>query len=260
MIDDLKKLETELRLQKKSERTIKNYVFFNQKFLDFVKKTSEQISLEDIKQYLASLDQKATATLALAIASLRFYYSKILGKDFFDNFESPKKDKKLSIVLAKDEIKQIIEKADTGKSKLIISFIYATGLKVSELVNLKVQDISLAEKTGIARAEKGKDRIFILSEKLLPSLKDFMDKHPNYQYVFSKDRPLTTRNIQKIVNLATKKANISKKITPHTMRHSFAAHLLEAGTEMRYVQELLGKTPQVSAEALKSIKSPLDGL
>jgi site-specific recombinase XerD len=258
-MDDLKKLETELRLQKKSERTIKNYLFFNQKFLDFVNKTSEQISLEDINQYLSSLDQKATATLALAIASLRFYYSKILGKTFFDNFESPKKDKKLSTVLAKEEIKQIIEKADTGKSKLIISFLYSTGLKVSELVNLKVQDISLAEKTGIVKAEKG-SRMFILSEKIIPGLKDFMDKHSNYQYVFSKEKPLTPRNIQKIVNLATKKANLSKKITPHTMRHSFEAHLLESGVEMKYIQELLGKTSQQSADVLKNIKSPLDNL
>jgi site-specific recombinase XerD len=259
-MDDIKKLETELRLQKKSEKTIKNYIFFNQKFLEFVKKTSEQISLEDIKQYLASLDQKATATLALAIASLRFYYSKILGKDFFDNFESPKKDKTPSLVLAKEEIKQIIEKADTGKSKLIISFLYATGLKVSELVNLKIQDISPAEKTGIVKTEKGNSRMFILSEKILPNLKDFMDKHPNYQYVFSKEKPLTPRNIQKIVNLAAKKANISKKITPHTMRHSFAAHLLENGVEMKYIQELLGKAESQSADVLKNIKSPLDSL
>ena len=268
-MDDLKRLETELRLRRKSEKTIKNYLFFNQKFLEFVKKTSEQIALDDIKQYLASMDQKATATIALAIASLRFYYSKILGKDFFDNFESPKKDKKLPSVLTKEEVKQIIEKADTNKSKLIISFLYATGLRVSELVNLKVQDINLDNKMGMVKLGKGnKDRMFILSEKIISDLKAYMDKHSNYQFVFSKDKPLTTRNIQKIVKTVTKKAGINKKVTPHTFRHSFATHLLEAGTDIRYIQELLGHSnlnttqiyTHVSTEELKKIKSPLDSL
>jgi integrase/recombinase XerD len=268
-MDDLKRLETELRLRRRSEKTIKNYVFFNQKFLDFVKKTGDQIGLDDLKSYLASLDNKSTATLALAIASLRFYYEKILGKDLFSNFESPKKDKTLPSVLTKDEIRTIIEKADTNKSKLIISFLYATGLRVSELVNLKIQDINLAEKTGIVKSGKGnKDRMFILSEKSIADLRIFMDKHPNYQYVFSKEKPLTTRNIQKIVKTATKKAFINKKVTPHTMRHSFATHLLEAGTDIRYIQVLLGhenlNTTQiythVSTEELKKIKSPLDAL
>jgi len=268
-MDDIKRIETELRLRRKSEKTIKNYLFFNKKFLDFVKKTSEQISMDDIKAYLASLDKKSTATLSLAIASLRFYYEKILGKDLFSNFESPKKEKKLPSVLSKDEIKQIIEKADTDKSRLIISFLYGTGLRVSEIVNLKVQDINLAEKTGIVKAGKGnKDRMFILSEKLIQNLKTFMDEHANYQYVFSKDKPLTTRNIQKIIKHMTKKANINKKVTPHTMRHSFATHLLEAGTDIRYIQALLGHSnlnttqiyTHVSTEELKKIKSPLDNL
>jgi integrase/recombinase XerD len=142
-------------------------------------------------------------------------------------------------------------------------------LRVSELVNLKIQDINLAEKTGIVKSGKGnKDRMFILSEKSIADLRIFMDKHPNYQYVFSKEKPLTTRNIQKIVKTATKKAFINKKVTPHTMRHSFATHLLEAGTDIRYIQVLLGhenlNTTQiythVSTEELKKIKSPLDAL
>jgi site-specific recombinase XerD len=99
-------------------------------------------------------------------------------------------------------------------------------------------------------------------------LKAFIDKHPNYQYLFSKEKPLTTRNIQKIVKLATKKAGINKKITPHTMRHSFATHLLEAGTDIRFIQELLGHSnlnttqiyTHVSTEEIKKIKSPFDNL
>ena len=268
-MDDLKKLETELRLRRKSEKTVKNYLFFNQKFLDFIKKPTEQIGIDDIKSYLSSLSQKSTAAVALAIASLKFYYEKVLGKDLFSNFESPKKEKRLPTILSKEEIKQLIEKADTSKSKVIISFLYATGLRVSELVNLKVQDINLENRTGMVKFGKGnKDRMFILSEKIISDLKAFIDKHPNYQYLFSKDKPLTTRNIQKIVKLATKKAGINKKITPHTMRHSFATHLLEAGTDIRFIQELLGHSnlnttqiyTHVSTEEIKKIKSPFDSI
>jgi len=266
---DLKRLETELRLGRKSEKTIKNYLFFNQKFLDFIKKPVEHIGIDDIKSYVASLDQKSTATVALALASLRFYYGKILGKEIFTNIDTPKKEKKLPTVLSKDEIKKLIENADTNKSKLIISFLYSSGLRVSELVNLKVQDINLDERTGAVKSGKGKkDRMFIISEKLSEELKKFLSSHSSYQYLFSKEKPLTPRNIQKIMKHTAKKAGMNKKITPHTLRHSFATHLLEAGTDIRYIQELLGHSnlnttqiyTHVSTEELKKIKSPLDAL
>ena len=268
-MDELKRLETELRLQRKSDKTIKNYLFFNQKFLEFIKKPAEQIGIDDLKSYFASLDQKSTATLALAIASLRFFYGKILGKNIFDNIESPKKEKRLPNVLSKEEVKKLIESSDTSKSRLMLSLLYSSGLRVSEIVSLKPQDINLDEKTGFVRQGKGKkDRMFIVPEKLVAELKEFSSKHPNYQYLFSKDKPLTTRNIQKIVKLATKKAGINKKITPHTMRHSFATHLLEAGTDIRFIQELLGHSnlnttqiyTHVSTEEIKKIKSPFDNL
>jgi integrase/recombinase XerD len=266
---DLKTLETELKLRRKSDKTIKNYLFFNKKFLDFIKKPVESIGVDDIKGYLSSLDKKSTATLALAIASLRFFYEKILKKEIFKEIEIPKKEKRLPLVLTKEEIKQLIEGADTSKSKLIISFMYSTGLRVSEVVNLKVNDLNLDEKIGWVRQGKGKkDRLFILPEKIIEHLKDFRNKHTNYQYMFSDSEPLTTRNIQKIIKHTSKKIGISKKITPHTLRHSFATHLLEGGTDIRYIQALLGhenlNTTQiythVSTDELKKIKSPFDSI
>jgi len=268
-MDELKRLETELRLRRRSEKTIKNYLFFNQKFLEFIKKPGESIDTEDIKQFIASLDKKSTATLALAISSLRFFYEKILQKNIFDNIEIPKKEKKLPNILTKEEVKKLIENSDTFKSKLIMSLLYSSGLRVSEVVSLKIQDINLDDRTGMVRQGKGKkDRMFILPEKLISDLKALSDKYPGYQYVFSKEKPLTTRNIQKIVNKTAKKAGFQKKITPHTLRHSFATHLLEAGTDIRYIQELLGHSnlnttqiyTHVSTEELKKIKSPLDNL
>jgi integrase/recombinase XerD len=268
-MDELKRLETELRLRRKSDKTIKNYLFFNQKFLEFIKKPAEQVDINDVKSYFTSLDQKSTATLALAIASLRFFYEKILGKNIFESIESPKKEKKLPSVLSKEEVKKLIESSDTSKSKLMLSLLYSSGLRVSEIVNLKPQDINLDEKTGFVRQGKGKkDRAFIVPEKLIAELKEFLNRHPNYQYLFSKEKPLTPRNLQKIVKNSAKKAGLQKKITPHTLRHSFATHLLEAGTDIRYIQVLLGHSnlntteiyTHVSTEELKKIKSPLDNL
>lgn len=260
---ELKKLEAELRLRKKSEKTIKNYLFFNQKFLEFVKKPVENIGVEDIRAYLASLDKLSTATLSLAIASLRFFYEKILKQNVFKEIEIPKTDKKLASVLSKEEIKKLIDAAETNKSKMIISFLYSSGLRVSEIVNLRTEDINIAEKIG--KVKQGKtDRNFILADKLIDQLKLYQAKYPNYLYLLSKDEPLTTRNIQKIVKHASQKMGLNMKITPHTLRHSFETHLLESGVEMKYVQDILGRSGssaphvKISLDELKKIKSPFD--
>ena len=267
--EELKQLETELRLRRKSGKTIKNYIFFNKKFLEFVNKPASTITVEDVKAYLASLDKLSTATLSLAIASLRFFYEKLLKKDIFKEIETPKKEKKLPNILTKQEVQQLIESADNKKSKLIISMLYSSGIRVSELVNLNRNDINLMEKVGWVRGGKGKkDRMFIISDRISPQIQDFIDNKKEYQYIFSKDKVLTPRNIQKIVKNASRRAGFNKKITPHTLRHSFATHLLEAGTDIRYIQELLGHSKlsttqiytHVSTEELKKIRSPLDTL
>ncbi|MBU2503603.1 MAG: tyrosine-type recombinase/integrase [Nanoarchaeota archaeon] len=262
--EELKKLETELRLRRKSEKTIKNYLFFNQKFLEFVKKPVENIGVDDLKAYLASLDKLSTATLSLAIASLRFFYEKILKQNLFKEIEIPKKENKLPNILSKDEIKKLIDAAETNKSKMIIAFLYSSGLRVSEIVNLKTEDINIAEKVG--KVKQGKtDRNFILSDKIIEQLKLYQAKYPNFKYLLSKNEPLTTRNIQKIVKHAAQKMGLNMKITPHTLRHSFETHLIESGVEVKHVQDILGRsnsstTPRtrISLDELKKIKSPLD--
>ncbi len=264
-MEELLKLEEELNLRKKSEKTVKNYLFFNKKFLEFAKKSPDSVSADDIKQFLSTLDNKSNATLSLAIASLRFFYEKILGKDLFSGIELPKKEKKPASVLTKDEVKQLIENADTGKSKLIISMIYSSGLRVSEVVNIKMNDINFEEKIGYFPFEKeGKTRIFVLSEKLLSDLKQQKEKYPSYQFLFSKEKPLTLRNIQKIIKHTSNKAGFQKKITPHTLRNTFYSHLIESGIPKTNLNALLGysapKEAQIPVEELKKIKSPFDSI
>jgi len=134
---------------------------------------------------------------------------------------------------------------------------------------LKVQDINLVERIGIVRKGKGKkDRLIVLPEKLTQELENYIKNHSDNIYLFSKEKPLTTRNIQKIIKRTAQKAGIQKKVTPHVLRHSYATHLLESGTDIRIIQTLLGhenlNTTQiythVSTEELKKVKNPLDEL
>jgi len=262
----LENLKNELKLRGFSPVTIRNYAFFVEKFLNKTKKPVEELNEEDVKAYLAELfDTKSKNTIMLALASLKFFYQEILKKDFAQ-IKIPKKEKKLPEVLTKEEVKRLIESTDNEKTRLIVSMLYSSGLRVSELVNLKVNDLNLDERIGWVRKGKGsKDRIFTISESLATNLKEFL-KEKNNIYVFSKDKPLTTRNIQKIIASLRAKAGINKKITPHTLRHSFATHLLENGVDIRKIQFLLGHSSlnttqiyaHVSQEEIKKIKNPLD--
>lgn len=262
-MEELIELKNELKLRGCSEKTVKAYTFFNEKFLNFINKKSIEITEQDIKSYLASLINKyQSSTINLAFSALKFYYETMLKKDL-KNIKVPKREKKMPSVLTKNEIKKLIESGRNKKSKFVIKFLYSTGLKVSELVNLKKQDIELSEKIGWVRQGKGKkDRIFILPLALINDIKDTMENESDKIF------PVTVRAIQKIVKNTCRRAEIQKKISPHTLRHSYATHLLEAGTDIRKIQELLGhsnlQTTQiythVSTEELKKIQSPLDNL
>ena len=269
-MEALDKLKTELKLRGFSPLTVRNYCFFVEKFIKKTNKETEQIGQEDVRAFLSEMfDSKSKNTIMLAAASLKFFFSEVLKKDFGD-IPLPKKDKKLPEVLTKDEVVQLIDAADTLKSRLIISFLYSTGLRVSEIVNLKIDDLNLADKTGWVRKGKGsKDRLFMMSENLANELKEYFDyKGKENKYVFSKEKPLTTRNIQKIIQGTRLRAGMNKKVTPHTLRHSFATHLLEQGTDIRTIQIMLGhsslSTTQVythiSNDQLKKVKNPLDML
>lgn len=267
-MESVEKLRTELKLRGLSPMTIRNYSFFVEKFLKHSQKNSNDISQDDAKNYLATLfDTKAKNTIMLAAAALKFYFNEVIKKEFSD-VKIPKKEKRLPEVLTKEEVKKLIDTADNQKSRLILSILYSGGLRVSELVNLKVSDINFEENTGWVRKGKGnKDRIFTLSSSLAQEVKKYLEGREN-NYIFSKDKPLTTRNIQKIIYGLRKVSGISKKITPHTFRHSFATHLLESGVDIRIIQALLGhsslNTTQVythiSSEQLKKIQNPFDAL
>ena len=266
--EDINKLKSELRLRGLSIMTVRNYCFFVDKFLKRTNKNAGELTQDDVKLYLSELfETKAKNTIMLAAAALKFFFVEILNKEF-SNVRIPKKDKRLPDVLTKEEVKKLIEACDNQKSRLIVSLLYSAGLRVSELVNLKINDVDLSEGTGWVRKGKGsKDRLIVISQNLTNEISEYIQGR-DHKYIFSKEEPLTTRNIQKIIKNTSKRAGINKKVTPHTLRHSFATHLLEQGTDIRIIQTILGhaslNTTQVythiSSEQIKKVQNPFDML
>lgn len=267
----LQKLETELKLRGVSPETVKTYLFYNKKFVDFIKKNPEEVSEADIKNYLAELLSRgvSNATLALAKAALTFCYREILHKEI--NIKTPKIAKQVPVVLTKDEVRRMIELTENKKHRLLLEFLYSTGIRLSECVNMKVNDLELNEKIGWVRSGKGnKDRMILLSDRLITELQEYLGNRKKLsEYIFSGwEERISKRSVQKIVNLAAKRANINKPVHTHSLRHSYATHLLESGVDIRKIQILLGhsslstteKYTHVSNSELRKVRSPLDEL
>jgi integrase/recombinase XerD len=267
---DLQKLDTELKLRGFSPRTVESYLYWNRKFLEFCKKSEADVAEDDIKNYIsAKLAQASPRTAVLIKAALKFYYDEVLKKNIV-NLKTPKTARTLPTVLTREEVRKLLASVENGKHKLIISLLYSSGLRLSELINLKVSDLELEEKIGWVRSGKGaKDRMFLVSEKMIPDLKNHIRGMKNDDYIFQGwDGRISARAVQKIIGLAAKKSGINKNIHVHTLRHSFATHLLESGEDIRKIQELLGHSnlnttqlyTHVTSEQLKKVKNPLDSL
>lgn len=265
----LKKLETEIKISKLSPYTLRNYMSFNKGLLEHSGKEPSEIDVNDVKYFLADkMEDKASSSVILFLAAVKFAYLSVFEKDPTIGIKRPKSEKKIPVVLTKQEVGELIEATETLKSKLILQLLYSSGLRVSEIVNIKPVDLDFNENVGWVRGGKGgKDRMFVFSEKLSKKLERFIKKH-DWVYIFSKDKPLTTRNIQKIVQRVAMRAGIDKQVHPHTLRHSFATHLLDSGVDVSVIQRLLGHSSiattqiylHISQQQLKGIKNPLDSL
>jgi site-specific recombinase XerD len=182
--------------------------------------------------------------------------------------QSAKKPKSLPTVLSRSEVAKILESPKNTKHKLLLSLAYGEGLRVSEVIGLKVQDLDFEELTVHIKQAKGqKDRISVMPTSLIDGLKNLIAGKNKNGLVFASERGgiLTTRTAQKVFENALRDSGIKKDVTFHSLRHSFATHLLENGTDVRFVQELLGhqniRTTQIYTHVtnpkLKNIKSPL---
>ncbi|MCF6277050.1 MAG: tyrosine-type recombinase/integrase [Candidatus Magasanikbacteria bacterium] len=259
-----------LKLRGYSPKTRKAYLLYIKQYLDFAKKYDLKNKKEAIEKFLLEKveQKKSPQTINLALNSVKFFYKEVLKNNESIDLKFTKRSKKLPIVLSRKEIQEILKSLSNQKYKLAITLAYAGGLRISEVQNLKVQDLDLEELIIHIKNAKGKkDRITVFPEKLKADFQNLIAGKKINDFIFNSNRggKLSTRSFQFVFQKALQKTKIKKPATFHSLRHSFATHLLENGVDVRYVQELLGhshiRTTQlytkVTNPKLKNIKSPL---
>ncbi len=266
----LGKAEQELSIRNYSPKTIQAYLSCLREYFEYKNGNPAELNIGNIRDFLLRKRQRGYApqTINLFLNAIKFFYSEIAKSPVRIDIRFAKRSARLPVVLSWEEINKIIAAITNVKHKLMISLAYGAGLRVSEVVNIKVMDIQLYELTIHLKNAKGKkDRLTVCPEKLKTGLQNIMAGKSGEDYVFVSQRggKLTERTAQKVFESALKKTDIRKQATFHSLRHSFATHLLENGVDVRYVQELLGhqniRTTQlytkVTNPRLKSVKSPL---
>lgn len=275
-IPALTKLVETLRLKAYSESTLKTYRNEFAQLLYLLKaQPVDELTPDRLRGYflycIRTLNLSEN-TLHSRINAVKFYFEQVLHREkFFFDIPRPKKPSILPKVISPDDIKQLFAVTTNLKHNTMLKFCYGMGLRVSEIVALKITDIdSKVMQVFIERAKGKKDRYANLPESILEQLRAYFLEYRPKKYLFEGQYgdQYSTRSAQKVFKDALKKAKINKDVGIHGLRHSFATHLLESGTDIRFIQELLGhndikttlRYTQVSEKSLKNIRSPLDKL
>lgn len=228
----LKKLSEELRLRKHSKQTEKAYTSLVKNFIE---------SGLGAREFLLKHSDKSRSSIRLAYFALKFFHENVLKQKFDESIPLAKNKSKLPVVLNKEEINKMFESTLNLKHKLVLMFLYYTGIRLNEIVNLNWEDIDFQRGTIHLKIAKGeKERVIFFHEKLKNIIEYFNLKKEGFIFISNLGGKYDKRTVQLIVRNAAKKSGISKKVTPHTLRHSFATHLLEAGADIRHIQKLLG--------------------
>jgi integrase/recombinase XerD len=268
-------LEQELRIRNYSPKTIRSYTSCLRSCEIFFKpRQLRDLSNEDIRRYILHQIEKenlSAGTVNQSINALRFLYVEIMKQPLvLGDIHRPQKGKRLPVVLSLDEVKNLFDSLGNIKHRVILMLTYSAGLRVSEVVHLKPEDIDSKRKLIHVHEGKGKkDRYTILSDSVLEGLRVYWKVHKPKKWLFegqTEGEPYSIRSAQRVFECAAEKAGIGKDVSIHSLRHSFATHLLEQGTDIRFIQELLGhssvKTTEiythVSRRHIASIRSPID--
>jgi len=261
------KLKRELEIRNFSRQTVSAYIYSMENFLEY--SNNKGLNEQTVKEYIQkSLKNKNPASVRRDLFAIKFFFEKILKQKIY--LPNPKRNNTLPEILTVDEIREMIRSANNIKHKIIIKMLYGCGLKVSEIVNLKKENINFRENLIHIKLAKGKkDRFVKIPESIKKELGSYCNLlNENILFPSNRGGKLTKDTIQKIVQSSAKKAGIKKRVYPHLLRHSFATHLLEQGTDLRIIQKLLGHSDikttqiytQISQANIKNIKSPLDNI
>lgn len=269
-------MEEELKLRGYSQNSIAAYLGHLRRFALFLDLDHRDASNQDVRKYLLYLleqKERSHSYVNQAVSSIKFLFNDVLGRyEISLALPRPKRENKLPDVLSRQEVSRLFSTVRNIKHKSILLLTYSAGLRVSEVVGLRVEDIDSTRMLIHVRQAKGrKDRYTVLSEVALEALRDYGKQYRVKTWLFpgeNTENHLTERSVQKIFEKAKIQAEIRKDVSVHSLRHSFATHLLEGGTDLRYIQELLGhqssKTTEiythVGENSIRKIRSPLDWL
>jgi site-specific recombinase XerD len=280
----LKCAEDELMLKRYSAKTCVAYMKLLGRFVGDMEAQGTAINVEAARSYLLTVLERGISVgyHGQLAAALRFLCVHVLGDEMAATaLPSPRRGRHVPSVLSVDEVRRLIEKLRNPGHRLMVLLMYSSGVRVGELIRLQMRDVDRDRKTLIVRGGKGhKDRNTLLSDRVLATLDVYLQCRPEApplaaapgsELLFpgrQPKRPIAARTVQHIVTEGARKAGIQKQVSPHTLRHSFATHLLEQGVDLRYIQELLGHVSSrtteiythVTPHGLARIRSPLDSI
>ena len=269
----------ELQRRNYSPETIRAYLFAVKDFAAYFKKRPDQLGQDHLRQYQLHLlnDRKLTVeTIAGRIAALRFFFVKVLRRSFRElDLVYPKRRERLPVILSEEEVARLIECASTSYHRVILMTLYGTGLRREELCRLKVTDVDSQRMViHVRRGKGGRDRDVPLSARLLEVLRAYWKWKKPKTYLFPgyyaarQNKPISSHTVWYAVAEAARRAGIQKKVSPHLLRHSWATHLLERGTDLKTIQVLLGHVDleattiylHLSQRHLQAVQNPIEAL
>ncbi len=270
----LRMMDQKLKLRGYSENTVRTYLQQFKEFLKFYFESSpvelNEIEIRNYLLYLIEHKKISRSTQNQAINAIKFFYEKVMGQDRkVYQLERPMKERKLPEIISQQEVVKIFDALSNIKHRVMLMLIYAAGLRRSELLGLRIGDVDMNRNIVFIRGGKGhKDRQSVMAQSLAPLLEEYIKNYNPKFWLFEGQtgERYSASSLQQVLKQAASKANIKKTVRLHMLRHSFATHLLEAGTSTRYIQVLLGhespKTTEIYAHvsrfALDKIQSPLD--
>lgn len=270
----LEQFSRKLEIENYSVQTVKNYISALNGFLEYVHSLKiNRVTDKEITDYLYYCKKEKNysfSSMKMVIAAIKYLYKNVFNKPAPEALNIKlRKPSVLPTVLTVNEISKILDTVENLKHKTMLLLIYSAGLRLGELLNLKPGDIiSETMKIHIREGKSKKDRYVMLSENILTLLKKYYSEYKPKEFLFEgqKGGKYSPKSVQTVFKRAANKARIKKKVSVHTLRHSFATHLLDDGTDIRYIQELLGhkrlETTQiythVSSYSINKIKSPAE--